>query len=189
MMFQAPKSVPDRLTYARIVLVPVLWLLAVAGQDEALGVGFLVAGLTDVLDGYLARRSGQTTRLGSQLDSVADMLLIVSVVLWLILLRPVFIREQLPLIGLWAVLGAASILLGWLKFRRFANLHLYSAKVAGVLGYLFAAYLLITSHYSRLFFYLTIGTCILAALEALLVQILRRRVDEHAGWLFHRSRT
>jgi CDP-diacylglycerol--glycerol-3-phosphate 3-phosphatidyltransferase len=74
-------NLPNLLTFARILLIPVFILLfSVPTPDRAIGaaVVFIIAAVTDLLDGYLARRRSQVTRLGRLLDPVADKLLVVS---------------------------------------------------------------------------------------------------------------
>jgi cardiolipin synthase (CMP-forming) len=74
-------NIPNTITVIRILLVPALiWFLFQKAFSAALAV-FLVAGLSDALDGYLARRLGQMTRLGALLDPLADKLLVASSVL------------------------------------------------------------------------------------------------------------
>src|SRR5919206_3628925 len=66
------------LTVLRILLIPVfITLLVYRQRGPALAV-FLAAALTDLLDGYIARRRGSQTRLGAFLDPVADKLLLTS---------------------------------------------------------------------------------------------------------------
>jgi CDP-diacylglycerol---glycerol-3-phosphate 3-phosphatidyltransferase len=84
---------PNILTWLRIVAIPAIVLLFVFGghdpanlADPIAGLLFAAAAITDSLDGYLARRLGQTTRLGTFLDPVADKL-IVAVALVLIVSR------------------------------------------------------------------------------------------------------
>ena len=57
------------------------------------------AGVTDVLDGIVARATGRRSALGSQLDSIADLALMSSSLGWLLLLRPAFIQQN------WTVLS------------------------------------------------------------------------------------
>ena len=74
-------SIPNALTWARIIAVPliiVLFYLPYHWSDQAAGILFALAGITDSLDGYLARKWGQTTRLGAFLDPVADKLLVAT---------------------------------------------------------------------------------------------------------------
>lgn len=72
-------NLPNWITIGRIALVPVfVWLGYASSSDAALGAFFIFvfASLSDSLDGYLARRSGQITRLGQFLDPLADKLLV-----------------------------------------------------------------------------------------------------------------
>jgi CDP-diacylglycerol--glycerol-3-phosphate 3-phosphatidyltransferase len=80
-------TVPNILTWIRIAAIPLIILLFYAPYhwaDPAAGLLFAAAGITDSLDGYLARRLNQTSRLGAFLDPVADKL-VVAVALVLIL--------------------------------------------------------------------------------------------------------
>lgn len=72
-------NLPTYLTLLRIVLIPVLvvlFYLPWKGAHIACALVFMVAGLTDWLDGYLARRLRLTTRFGAFLDPVADKLMV-----------------------------------------------------------------------------------------------------------------
>lgn len=72
-------SIPNIITLGRVILVPVVFWLLVSGEVKAAFVAFLVAGISDGIDGYLAKRFGWQTELGAYLDPMADKLLIVSV--------------------------------------------------------------------------------------------------------------
>jgi phosphatidylglycerophosphate synthase len=186
----APRTfgLPDQLTLLRMFAVPILWVFALLEWRGPLGIGLAIAGSTDVLDGFLARRMHRTTRIGSQLDSIADMALIISVVIWLLMLRPDFFRDHGLLLSLWSALGLLTLFVGWLRFRRFANLHLYSAKAAGFLGHLFAIYMLLFDRPAAPFFYVVIAAGFVATTESLLFLLLRSRVDEKSGTLLRRNR-
>jgi len=68
-------NLPNSLTLFRILLVPGFLIAVIYGRLETALVLFVTAGLTDLLDGLLARRYGHETVLGSFLDPVADKLL------------------------------------------------------------------------------------------------------------------
>jgi cardiolipin synthase len=71
-------NIPNLLTLLRIILVPVIVILLIQGSFlKALAV-FIVAGLTDILDGFLARILKQQTVLGAYLDPIADKALLAS---------------------------------------------------------------------------------------------------------------
>ena len=70
---------PNRLTIARIVMAPVVMILLQVGTAEARWVAlmvFVTAALTDMVDGYLARKYGWVSNLGKFLDPLADKLLV-----------------------------------------------------------------------------------------------------------------
>src|SRR5581483_7004643 len=74
-------NLPNLLTLGRILLIPVFVLLfsvPTPARSIAAAVVFVIAALTDLLDGYLARRRGQITKVGRLLDPVADKLLVLS---------------------------------------------------------------------------------------------------------------
>lgn len=178
---------PDALTWVRLGSLPVLWTLALLRLPEALAVGATAAASTDLLDGFLARRLRVASPRGGALDSRADHLLSISLVLWLAMLRPDFFREQrLPMV-LWAALALGVLAVGWMRRAQPVNLHLYSAKAAAFTGYAFGLLLLFTGTYSRAFFAFALALASLAAVEALLV-IVSGRADRHGGSILLRAR-
>lgn len=77
-------SIPNLITLARILLVPiVVWAIATPGAMWIAFLLFLAAGVSDAVDGFLAKRFGMTTVLGAYLDPLADKALIVSIYLTL----------------------------------------------------------------------------------------------------------
>jgi cardiolipin synthase (CMP-forming) len=68
----------NQLTLLRMLLIPAFVILVVYGHLGWALVAFATAGITDGLDGLIARRSGQKTRLGAWLDPMADKLLLVT---------------------------------------------------------------------------------------------------------------
>jgi CDP-diacylglycerol---glycerol-3-phosphate 3-phosphatidyltransferase len=80
-------NLPNTLTWLRIAAIPLIVLLFYVPyhwSDPAAGLLFAAAGITDTLDGYFARRLGQTSRLGAFLDPVADKLVVAVALVLLI---------------------------------------------------------------------------------------------------------
>jgi CDP-diacylglycerol--glycerol-3-phosphate 3-phosphatidyltransferase len=75
-------NVPNTLTWLRILMIPAIfalfYLLPYPWADPAACAAFALAGITDTLDGYYARKLGQTSRLGAFLDPVADKLIVAA---------------------------------------------------------------------------------------------------------------
>jgi CDP-diacylglycerol--glycerol-3-phosphate 3-phosphatidyltransferase len=95
-----PWNVPNTLTWLRIGAIPLivlLFMLPYHWASPASGLLFAAAGITDSLDGYFARRLGQTSRLGAFLDPVADKLIVAAALVLLVS------RDTRPLIVLTAV--------------------------------------------------------------------------------------
>lgn len=72
-------NIPNIITVGRTLLVPVVFWLVISGHDAVAFALFVTAGVSDALDGYLARRLDMQTQLGAYLDPLADKLLIVSI--------------------------------------------------------------------------------------------------------------
>ena len=94
-------SVPNMLSMTRLVLVPVLIGLAVNAKAQAFLVVLAVSLLSDVFDGYLARKLNQITDLGAKLDSWGDVLTYGAMILGLYWIWPEVFAEQL-----WFVVAA-----------------------------------------------------------------------------------
>jgi cardiolipin synthase len=114
---RAPSSAivtaPNAISFGRLLLMPLCaWLLG----SGRYGAGIVVTGAvgaSDWVDGWLARRTGQVSRLGQLLDPLADRLLIASVAIALLL------RGLLPWAALALLVGRDVVLLaGWPLLRR-----------------------------------------------------------------------
>ena len=76
-------SIPNLITLARILLVPVVIWAITSGEMRIAFLLFFAAGASDAIDGFLAKRFGMQTELGAYLDPLADKALIVSIYLTL----------------------------------------------------------------------------------------------------------
>ncbi|MCX5816246.1 MAG: CDP-diacylglycerol--glycerol-3-phosphate 3-phosphatidyltransferase [Proteobacteria bacterium] len=85
-------TLPNRLSVIRILFIPVIIILISTEYEELLFAScllFIIAGITDGLDGYMARKMRMTTKLGLYLDPIADKLLVSSVLITLTYYRMV----------------------------------------------------------------------------------------------------
>jgi len=71
-------NIPNFLTLLRIILVPIIVIFLIQGSFLSAIIAFIMAALTDALDGFLARTLGQQTELGAYLDPIADKALLTS---------------------------------------------------------------------------------------------------------------
>ena len=112
-------TLANQLTILRIMLIPAFVLLVVYGYLGWALLTFLIAGVTDALDGLIARRAGQRTSLGAWLDPMADKLLLVTTFIVLTLpglplanhiplwLTVVVISRDVVIVGVVAVVNLA----------------------------------------------------------------------------------
>ena len=81
-------NLPNALTWLRILMIPAIlalyYLLPFPWADPAACAAFALAGITDTLDGYYARKLGQTSRLGAFLDPVADKLIVAAALILIV---------------------------------------------------------------------------------------------------------
>ena len=115
-----PLTTPNLLTLFRMALIPVvvvLYFMPIAGVYVT--AVFLLAGLTDWLDGYLARRLEQTSQFGEFLDPVADKLVVAAVLVLLVSDGDVLARgvsQKLFIVAVVVIIGreiAVSALREW----------------------------------------------------------------------------
>lgn len=121
-------SIPNLITLGRILLVPVVvWAIA-SGELRIAFLLFLIAAVSDAVDGFLAKRFGMTTELGAYLDPLADKVLIVSIYLtlgitgviprWIVIL---VVSRDIMIVG--------AVLLSWLVDKPLAVKPLMVSKL------------------------------------------------------------
>ena len=124
---------PNALSALRLVLAPVLLWLAWTGRETAFLITLAVSLLSDLSDGWLARRFDQSTSLGTLLDSWGDLATYLTVPLCAWWLWPELIRRE----AIWAAAIVAAyvfpIALGYLKYGRLTAYHTYGAKLSALL--------------------------------------------------------
>ncbi|HVG50723.1 MAG TPA: CDP-alcohol phosphatidyltransferase family protein [Xanthobacteraceae bacterium] len=143
-------NLPNLITIARILLVPVMvWAIA-ANEMRIAFVVFLVAGLSDAVDGFLAKRFNMTSELGAYLDPLADKVLIMSIYValgiteaiprWLVIL--VVSRDRLIVGGLmlaWILGNPMKVKPLWVSKLNTVAQILYAGVVLAALGFHFDA--------------------------------------------------
>jgi cardiolipin synthase (CMP-forming) len=92
-------TIPNLITVMRFLLVPGVVYAMLSGRMDWAFAGFVIAGVSDGIDGFIARQYNQRSELGAYLDPVADKLLLVSVFVVL------GIMDELPL---WLVIAAVT---------------------------------------------------------------------------------
>ncbi len=84
-------TIPNMLSLLRLLMIPVFVALYLNGNDGWTAVMLILSGMTDVVDGYIARHFGQITDLGKALDPVADKLTQAAMLLCMVSRHPVMV--------------------------------------------------------------------------------------------------
>jgi len=136
-------SIPNLITLARILSVPVMVWAIMTGWMLAAFLLFLAAGVSDAIDGYLAKRFAMTSDLGAYLDPLADKALIVSIYVtlgvsgeipvWLVIL---VVSRDIMIVG--------AVLLAWLVGKPLPMKPLTVSKLNTAAQLLFAGVVLAT---------------------------------------------
>jgi CDP-diacylglycerol--glycerol-3-phosphate 3-phosphatidyltransferase len=138
-----PAAVPSRwawlplaLTALRALLAPVMLLLALAAPPASAGWAFgaclVVAFLSDVFDGIVARRLGVATPGLRRLDSIADSLFYLAALFAAWHGHRDALTSRAGLLGTLLTLELLRYAVDWLKFRREASYHMWSSKLWGI---------------------------------------------------------
>ena len=124
------KRIPDLLSMSRIVLC--LPLLLMDAMTMPFWVLYLIAGLTDILDGFLARRWGVESKFGARLDSLADFVFVIAVgyKLFPYLKLPATLWMMIAFIALVKVINAIN---SFVVKHRIEFLHTTANKLTGFL--------------------------------------------------------
>ena len=115
-----------------LLILPIFGLLSVGKPTLALGL-YVLAALTDLIDGWLARRFKQSSEFGAQLDAVVDNLFSLAILGFLALAYPGLMGRQW--LAATVLFGGPILYLGvsWAMTRRLMMFHVWSAKVGAFL--------------------------------------------------------
>jgi CDP-diacylglycerol--glycerol-3-phosphate 3-phosphatidyltransferase len=179
-------TIPNLISIARIVLTPVLIVIGWTHQEVVFLVLLALLLISDFLDGFLARRLHQETRLGSQLDTAGDVLLTVFAItggwlLWPERVNPeaAFFFSMLGLLGL-------SGLICLIKYRHFPTYHAWSAKIStAVAG---TGVWILFAGITPWIFRIAIGVLAFSAVEEILITLILPSWRPNVPTVFHALR-
>ncbi|MFZ2538633.1 MAG: CDP-alcohol phosphatidyltransferase family protein, partial [Oscillospiraceae bacterium] len=124
------KSTANYISILRILLA--LTLALVKPLSIAFMVIYLVCGISDVFDGYIARKTDTVSRLGGKLDSIADLIMVavLMIVLFPIINPTVQIITWIVIV---VIIRAMSMIVVFVKYKTFEILHTYGNKITGLM--------------------------------------------------------
>ncbi|MCL2406828.1 MAG: CDP-alcohol phosphatidyltransferase family protein [Defluviitaleaceae bacterium] len=178
------KHIPNILSGSRLLLA--VLLLFLVPYAIPFMVIYIVAGLTDAFDGPLARRLGATSKLGSNLDSVADLALGIIVLFRII---PVMDLPSwgAPVAIFIVALRVLEPIVGVIRFKKFVLLHTIGIKAAAWVVFLFPILYWVGVPLVPLL----IVCCVLAFIgfgEGFLISLISKEQDMYAKGLFYKKK-
>jgi CDP-diacylglycerol--glycerol-3-phosphate 3-phosphatidyltransferase len=177
------RQVPNTLSLARLLAVPVLAAFAALGRETAFTWVLIPALLSDIADGLIARLYGLESRLGAMLDSIADTLLMFVSLFGLWAFFPEVVKDHAWLVGTAVGLWVLEDVLALMRYRRLSSFHTYLSKiVANLLGF-FIGWLFLFG-FEPWMLYLAMGASVVASLEeiALVARLPKWRADVRGLW-------
>ena len=173
------KYIPNFITGIRILGAFVL--LITEPFSKLFFIIYVICGISDVFDGYIARKLKATSKTGQVIDSIADMILIgvVLIIMIPIIKVPVWALYWIAAI---AIIRITSLFVGFIKYNSFSSLHTYANKAAG--GILFCFPII------QILFGLLITICLIcsissiSAIEELIINISSKELNRDVKSLF-----
>lgn len=151
-------SIANYISIARILLV--LTLVLIEPLSTMFFAVYFICGISDIFDGFIARKTNTTSKLGEKLDSAADLIMVAVLIgiLYPIINPTVQILAWIVIIG---IIRVISVMVVFLKYKTFGILHTHANKITGFTLFIFPM-LLVTFPSDELMY----GICIIASISA-----------------------
>ena len=175
-------SIPNILSLSRLALVPVLIALAYFAKAQAFLAVLAISLLSDVFDGYLARKLNQTSELGAKLDSWGDVLTYGCMILGLYWIWPQVFAQQVWFLVAATLSFVVPVAYALGKFGEYPSYHTLGAKTAAVL--MAPAFYLLTLIGADLFFNAVIVFHIVVAFEEMAITSALTRPQSNVRSIF-----
>lgn len=166
-------SIPNLLSLLRLALVPVLAVAACLNEAKLFLLLLGISLLSDMLDGYFARKLHQVTEFGARLDSWADMATYAMMILGLNLIWPVIFEQQLIYLIAATLSYILPVIVALIRFSSFPSYHTWGAKLAAVL--IAPAFYLLILYDEQAFFRLVIMFHVVVAVEEIAITYMLKQ--------------
>jgi len=163
---------PNLVSSTRILIAPLMIVLAFMGMETWFLVALIFSGFTDVLDGLLARKLNMITPLGAHLDSWGDFTIYSTMAICAWILWPEITQRELLYYTLILFSFLLPALIGLAKFGKITGYHTWSVKIAVFVT--FASYIALYAEIAAWPFMLASILCVYAGLEEILITLVLR---------------
>ena len=176
-------NVPNSLSLYRILAFPFVFYFIWLGNKQVFITLLVINLITDILDGFIARRFKQMTAFGAKLDSIADIGTYILAFGGLIQFEWVVVQDHAFSLSIFFILYIAGFIIGFIRFGRVVGLHIYIFKIT---GYLQGAFIFVLFIYGYIgwFYYLMIGLGIWANIEDIIILLLLKEPRSNVKGLY-----
>jgi len=164
-------SIPNLLSAYRILTFPAVLYFAFTGKEQIYFILLLIDLITDILDGFIARKFNLQTEFGARLDAFADIGMYILAFSGVVIFKAKELEPYLFSLVIFFTVFVIPKIISWIKFRRFPSLHLFSSKIGGYLQGFFFLYLFIFG-FSPVFYYVMIICGILSFMEQIIIVLI-----------------
>ena len=183
------KTIPNMLSVSRLILIPAMLIPAYYIEDEPQArfiflIMFIIIGVTDKLDGTLARYLNKTTALGAKLDTIADMVFYPLIALWLYRFESGVVGEWWNLVYFLLALYFFKMVTGKIKFGYVPAFHTIGAKTFSASLYFFMIAAILDPVLAKSIFPVLCVIGYINQLEETYILLTRDSVDENIRSVF-----
>ena len=176
-------SVPNLLSFYRIITFPIVLYYALSRNEQIYFVLLTIDLITDVLDGYIARKFNLQTEFGARLDAFADIGMYILAFLGVVFFKAHDFEPHIYSLSLFFAVFVLPKIIAWIKFRSFPSLHLISSKIGGYIqGFFFLS--LFTFGFSTAFYYIMIITGIFSFVEQVVIILMVKQMKSNMKGLY-----
>jgi CDP-diacylglycerol--glycerol-3-phosphate 3-phosphatidyltransferase len=166
---------PNILSVLRIILSPIIFFAK--DNKYILFCVLIIIGLTDILDGYIARKYKKQTIIGAWLDSISDFVFYILLVIYSVVFQFDIINRIKYIIIVIITLKLFTIIIGYIKYKKLSFLHTYGNKISGIAIFIeFCLFILLDI---TIIVDIGIIFSILCSLEELIITIIGKKYNEN----------
>ncbi|WP_162140303.1 CDP-alcohol phosphatidyltransferase family protein [Haploplasma axanthum] len=158
-------NIPNIVTLIRIILVAVSIFFI---RSNHFFIFYILAGLSDVVDGFLARKLKQETILGAQLDSFSDFFLFSITIIWISVNKNELVLGYITILIVLFVIKLIVIFINYFKYKKMFIVHTIGNKALGFLIFLIPV---ITNFVNDIYYFFVLVFASLVILEELMISI------------------
>jgi cardiolipin synthase (CMP-forming) len=164
-------TIPNLITLYRLLMVPVILYFAISGRENLFAIFLVINLISDILDGYIARKFKMETLIGAKLDSFADNFNYVLALTGFFIFKMDDLRPHIVSLIIFISMLLLTVIVPLIKFRKFPSYHIYMTKIGGYIqGAFFVC--LFTIGFITPFYYFMIVWGILGAIECIAIDIV-----------------